>query len=248
MENCAFLEGKVDDVSLLLFEFEACLAYDRHDLPEELASLDLGYHVHLPLDLPWPRGGKAVAGICLALLEKLRFLGVTRAVLHPPPVLPGGGDAACRAALTAFAGAWRDAGRSLADVFLENTRENDLIRLEDFFHPGAGATGSADAFGLCPDLGHILAYGQTGLLELLRNLPESARPRMVHCNAPGLPGSESGHQPMDTLDAEGFAVGRELCSLLGPSPVIVAELFDWGHILRSIPVLERWLETARPGT
>ncbi len=252
MENCAFLEGRVDEVALLRFEFETCLAYGRQEIPPELAALDLAYHAHLPLDLPWERGGVVVAEICLELLEKIRFLDVTRAVLHPPSVLAGrGAVAACRDAMAAFAQVWRAAGRRPMDVFLENTHENDLTCLEEFFLPQGETGRRSDSFGLCPDLGHILAYDQERFCHLLRTLPHYARPRMLHCSAPGagIAGSEpeSGHQPLDTLDAADVALGETLCSFLAPDAVIVVELFDWRYIQRSLPVLRGWLETIQPG-
>lgn len=231
-ENCAFLQNKVAEVALLFMEVKSCLAYTRADLPPELAALGLSFHVHLPADLPWENGGEAVAGICLGLMDKVAFAGARRAVLHPP--FPG--DVPCGSALEAFAKTWRGNGRELPDVLLENTRENDLSGLKSFFGHGG--------FGLCPDLGHILAYGQTATLALLEALPPEAAPRMLHCNAPGsgLPGepAKSAHLPLDTLDAAGRALGRRLCSLLAEGGVVVAELFDWSHIVRSLPVLAEW--------
>ncbi|MDO5484253.1 MAG: hypothetical protein Q4F27_05035, partial [Desulfovibrionaceae bacterium] len=61
-ENAAFLAGKVDEVALCLFEAQACLAYTAADMPAALADLPLRWHVHLPVDLPWPTtAGKAEA-------------------------------------------------------------------------------------------------------------------------------------------------------------------------------------------
>ncbi|SBW09391.1 conserved hypothetical protein [uncultured delta proteobacterium] len=234
-DNCAFLGGKVDEVGLLFLEAEASLAYGRQDLPPELAALGLSCHVHLPTDLPWNDGGGAAAAVCLALMEKVRFWGAERAVLHPPPSGPGGSPV-CREALAAFARVWQNAGRSVSDVLLENTRENALWALGDVFH--------GNGFGICPDLGHILAYGQRELMDMLAGLPERERPRMLHCSAPGpgLPGKApvSAHRPLDTLDAQGLAVGKALCDFLAPGGVIMVELFDWDHIARSLPVIAGW--------
>lgn len=231
-DNCAFLSGKVDEVGLLFLEADASLAYGRQDLPPELAALELSFHVHLPVNLPWNDGGGAAAAVCLALMEKVRFLGAERAVLHPPPAGPDG----CREALDAFARVWRDAGRRVSDVLLENTRENALVSLRDVFQ--------GNGFGICPDLGHIIAYGQCELMDMLTGLPERERPRMLHCSAPGagLPGGApiSAHCPLDTLDARGLAVGKALCDSLAPGGVIMVELFDWNHIVRSLPVIAGW--------
>lgn len=234
-DNCRFLRGKVAEVGLLFMEADASLAYGRQELPPELAALGLSFHVHLPVDLPWNDGGGAVAAVCLALMEKVRFLGAERAVLHPPPAGPGTSPV-CREALAAFAEAWQHAGRRVNDVLLENTRENSLLSLGDLFH--------GNRFGICPDLGHILAYGQFEIVDMLAGLPERGRPRMLHCNAPGpgLPGKapKSAHCPLDTLDASGRAVGEALCRSLAANGVIMVELFDWDHIVRSLPVVAGW--------
>ncbi len=242
-DNCFFLEKKVKEVGLLFLETASCLAYGRHDLPPELSELDLSFHVHLPSDLPWQRGGGAVAAICLELMDKVAFLRAARAVLHPPPAGmhgDGGGEA-----LAAFGAAWVAAGRRLEDVLLENTRENDLTGLQRLILPGGGR------FGLCPDLGHIIAYGQRNLLAVLAGLPVAARPRMAHVSAPGsgLAGGHprGAHRPLDALDADGLALGAELLSLLAEDAVIVVEIFDWGYIERSLPILERWGRERRQG-
>lgn len=236
-ENCLFLAGKADEVGLLFLETAPCLAYGRQDLPPDLADLSLTFHVHLPGDLPWTRGGGAVAAICLALMDKVAFLGVRRAVLHPP--VPARGDAP-RKILDDFARSWCLGGRQLDDVLLENIRGNDLTGLQGMFGPGG--------FGLCPDLGHILAYGQYALLDMLATLPKAAAPRMLHCSAPGkaLSGGAGAHLPLDVLDGEGLDVGRTLCSLLADGGIIVAELFDWGYVARSLPIIEEWLAVDGP--
>ena len=82
------------EIGLCFFEHAACTAYTNEDLPQQLASLPASWHVHLPLDLPfYTSAGLAQAqqsfDICNELMQKVEFLGVKRAVLHPvsPPVL-----------------------------------------------------------------------------------------------------------------------------------------------------------------
>ena len=53
-DNARFLAGRVDEVALCLLEARSCLAYDDEDLPPALADRPLSWHVHLPVDLPWP--------------------------------------------------------------------------------------------------------------------------------------------------------------------------------------------------
>lgn len=233
-DNCRFLAGKVDEAALLFFESAASLAYTRHDLPPEMAGYGLRYHVHLPLDLSWESGGASVAAVCLALMEKVAFLDARRAVLHPPPKSEGAGRA-----LDAFAAAWAGAGRAVSDVLLENTKDNDLCGLWPCI--------AGNGYGLCLDLGHMLAYGQSDLRQVILagELPRAVRLGMVHCNAPGsgLEGDapKGAHLPLVSLDADGAALGEALCALLDANGVAVAEFFDWEHVARSLPIMDRWL-------
>lgn len=233
LENCRFLEGKVDEAALLFFDAESSLAYTRQDLPSELASLALSYHVHLPSALPWGRGGEAVAALCLALMDKVAHLGATRCVLHPPTAQ---GLPASEMLLEAFAGKWEAAGRSLADICVENTHENDLVALiEQGFFAESG-------FGICFDLGHMLAYGQHKLVKLVRHARGKSvfggsTVRMVHYNAPG----GSSHLPLTALDAAGLDLGEALCEVLAPEGIIVAEFFSWDYVAASMPIIRRWM-------
>ena len=217
-------------------ETKSCLAYTPRDIPPELATLALTWHMHLPTDLPWEEGGAAVAKICLALLHTVHFLGIERVVLHPPAGECGGRDALL---LGAFARVWESAGRSCADVLLENIRENDLT--------GLGRCFAENSFGVCLDLGHMLAYRQKTLAAMVRKEEApvwSHAPRMAHCNAPGsgLPGESrlSAHLPLDMLDAAGRELGEDLCRAVVPEGVLVAEFFDWQYITRSQALLTCW--------
>lgn len=214
-ENCAFLQGRVDEVALCFFETDACLEYGENELPPWLGGLPgrkepLRYHVHLPLDLPWQQGSDAAAQACIALARKVAFLAPEAFVLHPPP----GGDQ-----LQAFMAAWRQAGLPARSICLENTRHNDLALSLQLAY--------AANCGVCLDFGHALAYGQQALLE---SPPALARVRMLHLYAPG--GEEGGrhrHLPLTELDD---AARRELDALLGrlgpgAGRVMVLEVFDW---------------------
>ena len=177
-ENCAFLSDQVDEVGLLFFTSAPSLAYGEKDLPAQLVDLPLSWHVHLPSDLDWNEPGQA-ADTCLQLMAKLDFLGVRRAVLHPPPSLalpdkvsqplrlltPPADNAACHnqgrlscnaqiaiAGLRWFVEAWSAAGRDPLDILLENQPENDLELLAR----------SAKDLGcsLCLDLAHFLLHAE----------------------------------------------------------------------------------------
>lgn len=226
-ENCRFLAGRVDEIGLLFFESKACLAYTRQDLPPDLAALPLSWHIHLPLDLPWPNGRKAAA-IALRLMEKAAFLGARRAVLHPPAAENAN-------ALEGFIREWTRAGRSPASLLLENTAANDLTPCLPWIQN--------HGLGFCLDFGHMLLYGQTA--ALLRALPELGSPAMIHWNAPGPSGGSAGHGGLNSLSPAELALGRRIFALAPKGSVMMAELFDWRLFEESFPILRAWdLQTA----
>lgn len=256
-ENCAFLATKVDEVGLLFMESAACLAYGEQDLPDFLAELPLFCHMHLPVDLPMDTPGRAAA-ICAELLGKAAHLPVgaywrecaigslfsespaahgqaeneraaMRAVLHPPAHDPADPGLAGRQ-LAAFAEAWLALGQSPSRLLLENVRDNDLTEL----------TGPIReyGFGLCPDMGHILAYGQE---NLLRRPDLLGRAGMLHVSAPGKGRRAGHHLPLTALDADGRRQAALICGSVPGDAVVMLELFSWPHIEESLPLLRSWL-------
>ncbi|UZP66948.1 sugar phosphate isomerase/epimerase [Desulfovibrio mangrovi] len=230
--NCRFLEGKVDEVGLLFFETKACLEYLDTDLPGNLAKLELDWHVHLPLDLDW-NDPHTATGICLALMEKIAYLGVRRAVLHPPRQgvdFSGNASGAMRA-LEIFAAGWEQAGFAIRDCMLENVSGADLT---DIWHVVREA-----GYSVCLDTGHMLSYRQYGLLEL----PDlQGRVRMVHLNAPGPDGR---HLPLTALTPEEQALVARMLQTADDDAVLMMEIFDWTGIADSMPLLDAMLGSTR---
>lgn len=210
-ENCAFLEGLVDEAGLALFETEACLAYDEHDLPASLAALDLDYHVHLPLDLDWTDPDRAFAAMA-RLVEMTAYLSPRCFVLHPDARAEPGEVARRFAAL----------GVAPERVLLENTHERSLVEdWEGIVRHGLGA---------CLDIGHVLAYSQRAVLEL-DGLWE--RVRMVHAYAPH-PHRPSRHTGLDRLDAQGRRLLDEVLERVDPRTTLMVEVFDEPGLLDSL--------------
>lgn len=231
-ENCLFLEGKVDEVALLFFESASCLAYDSSDLPNELASLDLTYHVHLPLDLPWQKPS-AVAEIILGLMDKVRFLGVHQAVLHPPVTTGKAAFSVTEAsqALEVVARAWKKHGLRCNDLLIENVEGAALVDLVPVI--------AELELGICIDIGHIIAYGHDALLDCADIFDRLC---MVHLNAPAditTPKGRSKHVSLTQLDEAGRHIARRVLQLCGEDCTFVYELFDWEQIEASIPVVEQ---------
>ncbi|CCH48289.1 cobamide remodeling phosphodiesterase CbiR [Pseudodesulfovibrio piezophilus] len=216
-ENARFLADFFSEIGLLFFETEACLKYSEADLPPDLASLPISWHVHLPLDLPWDKGIAAVWDILSKLLDKAAFLSPRTWVLHPPtqPNL-----------LVPLADRFRAYGLDPIDILLENVEETNLAAL----WPEARSAG----YSTCLDLGHIMAYNQYPLLEL-DGLWESTR--MLHIYAP-IHGSR--HTGLTHLDEEGKALLRLMLSKFRGDTVTL-EVFDETEIFQSIETLIRWM-------
>lgn len=231
-ENGRFLAGRVDEVALCFFETRACLDYTRADLPPSLAALPgrggepLRWHVHLPLDLPWPGAHDAAAcrrtaRLALRVLQRAEHLAPRCAVLHPPE----GDTAARRRMLTDFIDEWRR--HSSVPLLLENTRTCDVLSLgEDFL--------SAQGAAFCLDVGHAMGYAQTALLRS----PLPAHAVMVHWSAP-LAGDA--HAALTAWTPEQRHTAARLAAILPRSATHVLELFSWQRLKASLPLLEHLL-------
>lgn len=213
-ENCAFLADHVDEVGLCLFETEACLAYDGRDLPLALTELDLSYHVHLPLDLPWENAPHAWAAI-KTLVEATAYLAPTAYVLHPDPAAPP------QTVAERFAGF----GIAPGKVLLENTEDCDLVDIwPQLVEAGLSA---------CLDMGHVLAYSQRALLDLPGLWGRTA---MLHTYAPH-PAQPSRHAGLPLLDLEGRQLLQDVLGQLGRlehKVTVMLEVFDEPGFMASL--------------
>lgn len=238
-ENARFLAGRVDEVGLCLFESRACLEYDSDDLPPDLASLPLRWHVHLPVDLPWPQAqparpaqparlaANAAAAVVARLMTLVPGLAPRAAVLHPPQ----GSPAQQRALLADFAKHWRQgvdeppsppALRHIP-LLLENVAHSDVACLgQDFLHD--------HELGLCLDVGHLLGYAQENLLRSA--LPSEAR--LLHWSAPG---NGDQHLPLTALTPAQSRIARRIMAVAPCSATHLVEVFKWEGLAASLPVL-----------
>ena len=224
-ENARFLAGKVDEVGLCFFETQACLNYGPQDLPADLATLPLRWHVHLPVDLPWPAArssaahpARKAAHLAQAVLGKASFLQPRCAVLHPPK----GSPQYQRQLLAGFAHHWKN----ICDVelLLENVAHSDIAALGQGFLQDHG-------LGLCLDVGHLLGYAQKNLL--LSSLPEQAS--MVHWSAPG---DGDRHLPLTAFTPPQAQTAAALMARFSAATVHMAEIFNWSRLAASLPVLD----------
>ena len=245
-DNCAFLSGRVNEVGLLFFQAAESLVYGKAEIPAALGLLPLTFHLHLPIDMPIYRQGATdgqameSADICLELLNKIKYLNRCAqkrqklpahcpAVLHPPAHEKSDTLRASRL-LDTFAARFSIKGGNPSLLLLENVRDNDLTGLQ--------AVIKEYGFGVCPDLGHLLAYEQASLLNN-RFLLERAG--IVHLNAPGKNDRPGAHLPLSALDSQGRKACMRLLDAVPETAVIMLELFNWQDIEKSLPLIHSWL-------
>ncbi len=255
-ENAAFLAHKVQEVGLCFFEARSCLMYTEKELPQSLRALPLQWHVHLPVDFDWsPRqkGGIGAANMALKLWEKVAFLRPRYAVLHPPTFVQ---DAtALHVLLQDFLHTWHK--HCSAPLLLENIEHGDVQQLsaELFGLPvqnnetrgGKNASHNVSrnaphnisrAYGICLDVGHMLAFGQEGILQrpdLLRKV------QLVHWSAPG---KRDEHLPLPHFTTEQKALVKLLAQRLPAKAQHMIEVFSWQGICESVDFLQQTLESA----
>lgn len=231
-ENAYFLAGKketgVREIGLCFFESTACLNYDGTALSQALCHLDFSWHVHLPLDL-FKEPPEKAATIALKLMDKISFLNVTRAVIHPPAQLQD---------LKHFVHAWSQSRRNAKDLLLENTQKVPLATTLTL----AEQTGC----GVCLDFGHALAelHSKEESESKFRNslIKAASCASIVHMNAPEKKelASEK-HLPLTTLSPQEQILARHMLAALPPECIIMLELFSWHDIQASLPILHALL-------
>ncbi len=236
-ENAEFLAHKVQEVGLCFFETRACLAYTAKDLPPHLRALPLRWHVHLPVDLDWSRsakkggGGVHAAKTALAVWEKAAFLRPRFAVLHPPlwkesMDAEGEGFSLERVneLLQEFLLTWQS--QCKMPILLENLPKADVQKLNaELFSQAKGG------YGMCLDVGHMLGFGQEGILQradLLR------RVQLVHWSAPG---AYDEHLPLTQFTTQQRALMAQLAPLLPRQATHMIEVFRWEGVEASVETL-----------
>ncbi len=248
-ENAEFLAHKVQEVGLYFMEAKACLAYTEVDLPASLRALPLRWHVHLPVDLVWSRrqgGGAHAAKMALAVLEKAAYLHPRMAVLHPPTFTQDVAEQ--EKLLQEFFATWQT--HSTVPVLLENILGAPLYDLDTALFHGVVQQGAGEkrkkaskmqktplqAFGVCLDVGHMLAFGQE---EILQRQDLLDRVAMVHWSAPG---THDQHLPLTHFTSEQKLRIQSLIPLLPATATHVVEVFHWQGICESVEFLRHTLE------
>ncbi len=241
-ENATFLAHKVEEVGLCFFEAKACLAYTEEDLPLDLRALPLRWHVHLPVDLVWSRrygGGTHAAKMALAVFEKSIFLRPRYAVLHPPVFEENLQEQ--ERLLHEFKTAWY--AKTSVPVLLENIQDAPLYDLDtSLFYASKAAsqkeqkTQRDDFFGVCLDVGHMLAFSQE---EMLSRKDLLQKVQLVHWSAPG---EHDQHLPLTQFTEEQKTIVKQLAPLLPRRATHMIEVFKWQGVQESVKFLQNTLE------
>ncbi len=237
-ENAEFLAHKVQEVGLCFFEAKSCLKYGEAELPASLRALPLCWHMHLPVDLPWhsgAKGGAKAAHMALAVAAKAAFLRPRFGVLHPPVARSGEALESARVPelLQDFLEVWQK--ESSLPVLLENIDQGDLQNFDPELFAPKSARWPKGGYGICLDVGHMLGFGQEGVLQrpdLLR------RVQLVHWSAPG---KRDEHLPLTRFTAREYDLVHKLVPLLPAQVTHMIEIFRWQGIEESVPVLQRLL-------
>ena len=226
-ENVCFLRNRVNEIGLCFFETEACLAYTADDLPPLADCGELRFHIHLPLDLPWPNEGAPLKGIentvrqAIAVADVAAYLHPRFAILHPPQ----GSVSWQRRVLSSFADIWLR--HSNVALLLENTPECPVVNL-------GGTFLNSRELGFCLDTGHLLAYNQTEIL--VSDVLEMCF--LVHWSAPGSLKPHK-HLPLTALDSQQMAMLANIVPRLPQVCTHMLEIFSWEGIKASMPVLQQ---------
>lgn len=218
-QNCKQLENVVDEAALVFFQTQGCLEYDQEDLPLWMADLNLSYHMHLPLDLPWGQGGQAAAETAIAVADKAAFCRPQNFVLHPPDN---------HHLFLDFHRQWCARGMPSHSLLLENIGGNDL-------RPLLPAIAETDC-RICLDYGHLSVYGQWSLVQ--EKLVHS-RLGMLHLYAPV--GGHT-HKGLTSLPDQDQDAVLQLLDMLPAGQTVVLEVFSWPELRASLDIFSSWIK------
>ncbi|GAB6038586.1 cobamide remodeling phosphodiesterase CbiR [Fundidesulfovibrio butyratiphilus] len=210
LARLAELELSLHQAALLFYRYRACLDYTPEDIGP---STSLASHVHLPVDLPWERGGEAVYDILARLMDMAAPHKPWGGVLHPPDSPDD---------MAGLARVWRERAPGWR-LLLENVPGQDLMDhwpvILDLDLP------------VCLDVGHLLAFEQHRLLAA-RGL--AGRVELVHCYAPGLAVGTHEHLSLARLaPSQAWALRACLDFLPAGAPVLF-EVFSEADLRESL--------------
>ncbi len=225
--NAYFLASKVQEVGLCFFETKACLDYSEKDLPQDLATLPLTWHIHLPVDLPWGTSSDIQAAqAAFNIAQKVNHLNPRCVVLHPPTKVSLKEQ---EALLSNFADYWYK--HSTTPILLENIEGAPLANLSSNLF-----SSSHIPFGICLDVGHMLGYGH---VDILMNSHLLDKVGLVHWSAPG---KKDEHLALKHFTPSEYLLAKQVVKRIPCSAHHMLEIFNWENIVQSYPILRQLLD------
>jgi sugar phosphate isomerase/epimerase len=243
--NLLYLQGRVDEVELLLFESDQCSNLPARSVGLEIARLgqeaELTYTVHLPLDTRLGSADEAErlasVGKCRRVIERMAPVAPFAWILHlhgdrrgDPP-----SDDASR---------WIEQNRRSLHELLEGGPASRMFCVETLDYDFERIADLVEAFDLsvCLDIGHLLVHGRDVTAHLDRWM-ERARVFHLHgVDAEGKDHNHLGHLPPGLLED----LAKRLSGLpAGDERVVTMEVFRQNDFERSMGVVAERLAAWR---
>jgi len=245
LPNLRYLQERVDDVELVLFESDEYSNLPTPPLAEEIARLGqragLSYTVHLPLDIRLGSADEtercASVGKCRRVIERMAPVDPFAWILHLHGDRHGNPP-------TGDAPRWTEQNRRSLHELLEGGPEPRLICVETLDYDFTLVAGLVEAFDLsvCLDIGHLLVQGRDVAAHLNRWM-ERARVFHVH----GIDGDRNDHRHLGYLPG---GLLEDLAKHLSRLPtwderVVTMEIFGQDDFERSLRAVEERLAAWR---
>lgn len=236
LPNVRFLAPLVDDVELVLFEADETSNLPDRETIDALAEIgresDLGYTVHLPLDIRLGADGRTRSR---SVRKAARVIRLTRPlnpfayVAHLEREGDGGGPNAARK--------WPAAMRRSVGELLEVGVPARSLCVETLDYPFRLLDPVLEEFDLsaCLDVGHMLLHGRPVDTFIRRYGP---RCRVVHLH--GLKDGRD-HRPLCHLEAARLTGLVRWLTRDGPARVVTLEVFSRRDFEESLKVMKGYL-------
>lgn len=245
LPNLLYLQGRVDDVELLLFESDEFSNLPAPSVVQEIARLgqeaELTYTVHLPLDARLGSADEAErlasVGKCKRVIERMAPIAPFAWILHLHGDRPGDPP-------TDDAFRWIEQNRRSLNELLEGGPASRMFCIETLDYDFERVADLVESFDLsvCLDIGHLLVHGRDITAHLERWM-ERARVFHLHgVDAGGKDHRHLGHLPPRLLED---LAGRLSSLPDGDDRVITMEVFRQNDFERSIRVVAERLAAWR---
>jgi sugar phosphate isomerase/epimerase len=234
-ENVRHLASLVDEIELLFFESTPGSLPSTGEIVELVRlgrELDVGFDVHLPLDVCLGDGDagrrRTAAGRLAGCMTLCRPLAPSSYTLHLSAEEKPGNRARWQS--------WRQRCRRGVEALLETGVDSRLLAVETLIYPPfelAETLVEEYDLSVCLDMGHLLMRGQSPL-DFFNRLKE--RITIVH-----LHGVAEGHDHLGLDRLPASRLDEILKTLSGFTGTVSLEVFSRKDLQTSLLTLEKWL-------